>query len=232
MNLTKYELKKMLKTPVTAIAIVVILLLNLYILLLGSQNPGDCYKAQLPPLQTNIKQLQQNGAYFAGEINDAWYAKYFAEAEAVRNDPANFVSEAEKELVLQELRLRLNEEAIAEMGDVIYLKEELLTLNEYNKYEDMEFSAKYYERANRLGLFLAEDYRERFPGKKGETLAAKTEAMYGYLAEDYTAHYNYDWGYHKLRNMHATYPYTIGLLTLIALAPLFAAEYGAIYPGG
>ena len=37
--------------------------------------------------------------------------------------------------------------------------------------------------------------------------------------------YNYDYGYKKVRTILATYPYTVGAVILIALAPLFSNEY-------
>ncbi len=223
MSLTKYELLKILKTPVTAIAIAVVLLLNLYMLLLGSQNGNYC--ANESPFHTDIERLKQDGAYFAGEITDAWNQKYKAEADAIINDPANHVPETEKEQIRRELQLKYSDEAIANMGNFIYLKETIIHSNEYQKYESMEFASCFYERAAQVGSSIADGYRERYPGIKGETLGAKTEEMYGYMAKGYRAIYDYDYGYWKLRNMHATYPFTIGLIILIALAPMFASEY-------
>jgi ABC-type transport system involved in multi-copper enzyme maturation permease subunit len=223
MSLTKYELLKIFKTPVTTIAIAVVLLLNLYMLLLGSQNGNYC--ANESPFQTDIERLKQDGAYFAGAITDEWYQSYRTEIEDVINNPLNHVSESEKEKIRQELKVKYSDEAIANMGNFIYVKESIIRSNEYQKYEPMEFASHFYERATQVGFSVADGYRERYPGVKGETLAAKTEEMYGHLAQDYTANYNYDYGYWKLRNMHTTYPFTIGLIILIALAPIFASEY-------
>ena len=228
MNLTRYELKKTLKSPVTAIAIVAVLLLNLYTLFLGSQDASYCSSgAYRPPYQTDIELLKQNGAYFAGEITDEWFQKYKAEVEAIIDNPANHVSDEEKEQIRQELKYvnGYTDEKIADCGNFIYLKEAVLHSNEYQKYEGMEFAARFYERAANTGVRIAEEYRERYPRTKGEALAAKTEEMYSYMAQDYTAYYNYRYGYEKLRIMHTVYPFTIGLIILIALSPIFAAEY-------
>jgi len=223
MSLTKYELMKILKTPVTTIAISMVLLLNLYMLLLGSQNEN--YRANESPFQTDIERLKQEKAYFAGAITDEWYQSYKAEVDAIINNPSNHVSETEKEQIRQELKIYYSDEAIANMGNFIYLKESVMRSDEYRKYEDMEVSSHFYEKAAQFRFRIADEYRERYPGVKGETLAAKTEEMYGRLAREYTANYNYDYGYWKLRNMHTTYPFTIGLIILIALAPIFASEY-------
>ena len=226
MSLMKFELKKILKAPVTVIAIIAVLLLNLYMLLLGSQDSSYCSSgAYIAPYQTDIARLQQEGAYFRGEINDAWFQKYYAEADAIRNDPANHVNEEERERIRQEDFRGYTAEAISELGSFIYMKESVLRSDEYQKYEDMEFSAHFYERAAQTGLVVAADYRERYPDAKGEAFAAKAEEMYNYMAQDYTAYYNYDLGYHKLRIMHTTFPLTIGLMILISLSPIFASEY-------
>jgi len=226
MSITKFELKKILKSPVTAIAVIAVLLLNLYMLLLGSQDPSLCASgAYLPPYQTDIERLRQEGAYFAGEITGEWFQKHHAEVEAIRNDPVNNVSAEEKERIRREDFYGLTDEAIAERGNAIYLKESVMRSHEYQKYESMEAAARFYELAAKIGFAAAGDYRERYPGVKGETLAVKTEAMYGYIADEYKAYYDYKLGYEKLRVMHTTLPYTVGLIILIALSPIFASEY-------
>lgn len=226
MSLTRFELKKMLVSPVTTIAIITVILLNLYMLLLGSQDPSYCSSgAYNPPFQTDIERLKQEGAYFAGEITDTWFQKYYAEVEAIRNDPANHVSDEEKARIRQENFGLYTDEAFDEIGNFKYLKESVLRSSEYQKYEDMEVSARFYESATKTGFAIAEDFKERYPGIKGEALAATTEKMYSYMAQDYTAYYNYKYGYEKLRVMHTTYPLTIGLIILIALSPIFASEY-------
>ena len=74
---------------------------------------------------------------------------------------------------------------------------------------------------------MAEYYLNTFHGEKGTALAFDTQKRYGYFATQYTANYNYDYGYgyQKVRNLMMTYPYTIGVIVLIALAPLFSSEY-------
>lgn len=180
MNLTFWEFKKIWKTSAVKIAAVLLFLVNLYSLLLGSQ-PG-VGKAGQSPFDTDIQQLQENGAEFAGEINEDWHKRHMAGSTA-------------------------------EQGT-----------EDYQKYEDVEFAAAYYVRAKESSDWLAKGYRESYPGKKGEVLAAETERLYQKV-EEYTVYYNYDWGWWKLRNIHTTYPMTIGVFLLIALAPLFSSEY-------
>lgn len=228
MRLTGFEIKKILKSPVATMAILAVLLLNLYMLLLGSQNFSYTGAGvYVPPYQTDIARQKQEGAYFKGEITGQWFEKYRAEAEAIRNDPANQVSQAEKAQIRQERYPQLTDEAFAQLGNFIYLKDSVMQSHEYQKYESMEVAARFHTYAARTGKTLAEAYRARYPGMKGETLAEKTESMYGFMADGYPAYYNYDLGYEKLRLMHTTYPLTVGLLILVALSPMFAAEYSA-----
>ncbi len=180
MNLTLWEFKKIWKSSAVKIAAVLLFLVNLYSLLLGSQ-PG-VGKAGQSPFDTDIRQLQENGAEFVGEINEDWYKRCMAGSAAEQD------------------------------------------AEDYQKYEDVDFAAAYFVRARESSDLLAAGYRESYPGKKGEVLAAETERLYQKV-EEYTVYYNYDWGWWKLRDIHTTYPMTIGVFLLIALAPLFSSEY-------
>ncbi|MCL1803793.1 MAG: hypothetical protein FWG30_09195 [Eubacteriaceae bacterium] len=228
MSLTRLELKKMLTSPITAVSIVAVIALNAYMLLFGSQDPSLCATgAYRSPFQTDIARLQQEGAYFAGEITTEWHQKYNAEVKAMRNDCANLVPDAEKERIRREDYREFTDEAIAELGNIIYLKESVWSSPVYQKYEDMEVSSRFHQAASKTGAVIAQDYRDRYPGLKGETLAQKAEEMYARMSHGYTARYNYKYGYEKLRIMHTTYPLTIGLIILVALSPLFSSEYSA-----
>lgn len=224
MNLVKFEIKKIIKTPITIIALAAVLALNVSTLLFGNQ--WDVYKAGQSPFATNIEQLQENGSYFAGEITPEWYQKHKNDHELIISNPNNQVSESEKQKIREDYYARgYSKEAVEEFGDFIYLKQDVLMSNEYNKYEPVEVASTYYTMAQKLGEKFATEFRKTYPGKKGEVFAEKTETMYGDLVENYKAYYNYDYGYWKLRNIHSTYPFTIGLFILIALAPIFSAEY-------
>lgn len=223
MSLTRFELKKIVCSPIVFIASAVLLLINIYSLLFSSQTG---YKAIQSPFDTNIAQLQENGSEFAGAINDEWYNMHIKELQSIIDNPANHVSEEEKQVIRNGfLEKGYSEQGIENMGNYIYLKEEILSSNDYQKYEDVEFSAGFYDNARQCGKMLAYEYKNLYPGDKGEVLAQKTEEMYNALADNYTAYYNYDWGYWKLRNFHMSYPFSIGLLVLIGLSPLFSAEY-------
>lgn len=224
MNLMMLEFKKIWKAPALRIAVVLLLAVNLYSLIFGSQ-PGS-YKAEQSLLSMDIEQRKEDGAHFAGVITEEWYQKYKAEQDALILNPANQVSDNEKEAVRQEYRSKgYSEEAISQMGEWIYLKEEIRQSNEYLRFEDIEFSAAFYDNAKATGDLLAKQYRADFSGAKGAVLAEKAEQMYIAIADEYTAYYNYDLGYWKLRNMHKTFPLTIGLIVLIGLAPIFSSEY-------
>ena len=216
----KFELKKMVRNPIAIIAVIAVLFLNLYSLLFGSQSWDTFYCARESPFQTDIKRLQEDGAYFAGEINDEWTAKYSAEVDALLRDPKNHVLETEKE----QIRKEYSEQEIAERP-WLFSKEEFIFSHEYQKYEPMQFSAHFYEFAERFGNTHAENYRTQYPGKKGEVLAAKSEELHGFMANEYIAHHNYDWGWWKIRNVHSNLPFTVGLIMLIVLSPIFASEY-------
>lgn len=224
MSLTKFELKKITQSPIVVIAFIALLLINICALLFGSQIGG--YKALESPFDTNIQQAKQNGSFFAGEINDKWYHFHKQGKQKMIEDPANQVSDTEKQKIRGSLIAEgYSEQEISNMENFIYIKKDLISSNDYNKYEDVEFSIDFYKRANNYGKMMAYKYKSLYPGNKGKILAEKAEEMYRDLAENYTAYYNYDLGYWKLRNIHANYPFSIGLLVLIGLAPIFSAEY-------
>ncbi len=50
--------------------------------------------------------------------------------------------------------------------------------------------------------------------------------MYGYLSNEYKAYYDYSWGWSRLHAMQTVLPFTIGLLLIVVLTPMFSDEYG------
>lgn len=223
MSLTKFELKKIVHTPLIMIAFVALVIINICSLLFGSQTG---YKAIQSPFDTNINEAKQNGSFFAGEINDEWYQSHKQDQKEFIDNPANHVSDNEKQRIQEELIAEgFSEQEINDMGNFIYLRKELISSNEYNRYEDIEVAINFYQNADAYGKMMAYQYKNLYSGEKGEILAAKAEEMYGNLATNFTAYYNYDLGYWKLRNIHSSYPFSIGLLVLIGLAPIFSAEY-------
>lgn len=223
MSLTKFELNKIVHTPLIMIAFAALLIINICSLLFGSQTG---YKAIQSPFDTNIIEAKQNGSFFAGEINDEWYQSHKQEQKEFIDNPANHVSDNEKQRIQEELIAEgFSEQEINDMGNFIYLRKELISSNKYNRYEDIEVAINFYQNATAYGKMMAYQYKNLYSGEKGEILAAKAEEMYGNLATNFTAYYNYDLGYWKLRNIHSSYPFSIGLLVLIGLAPIFSAEY-------
>jgi len=207
MNLTKYELKKIVCSSTVITTLAVVLFINVYFVLLGSQQG---YKAIQSPFKTNISQLQENGSHFSGEINDEWYQQHMTEKQKIIDNLANQISDEEKEEIRKDFLMRgYTEQQIEKLGGFIYLKPEVISSNDYDKYEDVEVAAEFYNNAQQCGKMFAYEYKNLYSGDKGEILAKKAEQMYGDLSENYTAYYNYDWGYWKLRNILSSYPFTI-----------------------
>lgn len=224
MSITIFELKKVIRNPIVWIVLIGVVFLDIFTILVGGSQYE--YSANAAAFQTNIAQIQENGAYFAGAMTDEWAERYIAEAEAIRNDPANRVSEDEAVQIKQKLLDQgFAEDYIEDYLGFYFVREDVIRSNEYQRYEDVEFSAQFYDRAAEMSEYLSQYYRDAYPGAKGEALAAKAEDLYDYLAGEYTAYYNYDYGYQKVRNMMTLYPLTIGLLVLVALSSIFSSEY-------
>lgn len=222
MKLTRFELKKIICTPIVWIVFIAVIILNVFSILTGGEQRQ--YAANSPAFHTNIQKLQKQYAYFSGPITQEWIDRYQQEAEAILNDPQYRVGEDEVEEIVQTYMSQYGykEETVRE-NLYLFLNEQGKT--EYEKYEDVQVASMFYINAKKFGDRMAEYYQSAYPGRKGTVLASDTQEKYNYLATEYTANYNYDFGYQKIRNMMTTYPYTIGVVTLIALAPLFSSEY-------
>ena len=227
MTLIKYEFKKIITSPVMKIVLPLFFLLNIYSLVFGEHY--ESYSASQSPLNADIQQSQENGAYFKGVIDDEWCSKYALEVQVFRDNPEHHVSEIEKEAIRQNYRDKgYTEEAIAKMSNFIYIIPSIFKSNAYNRYEPIESLAiPYYDNAKKVGDEFAEKYLNQYPDEKGMVLAEKTQELYGTLINDDTVQYNYNMGFQKLRDMHTTYPLSIGIIILIALSPLFATEYSS-----
>jgi hypothetical protein len=201
----KLEFMKILNAKMVWTAGFAAIALNIFTLIIvGSQGEYSVFSA----LGTEIPRLKAEGAYFAGAITDEWISKHKAEIDAIRNDQTNWVSLEEQEEISRSLNKEkgLTDAYIDLHKSLFFLKEEIRSSNLYNSYESAEFSMRWYESVGNLGRDLGSNYLSRFPGKKGEVLSAKTQERYQYLAKDYTAFYNYDYGYQKMRNMMTTFP--------------------------
>lgn len=217
-----FEVKKMIGTPLVWIVLAVVIALDIFsILLAGNQSK---YIVASPDFKTELQDLKEQRTHFAGAITPDWIELRQQEEEAILHDPQYRVSEEEAEKIVetQVRQYGYDEERVRERL-FLFLNERGMA--EYDKYEDVLVASNFYSNAKRFRDHMAEYYQNAYPGKKGETLAADTRKRYNDFIGEYIAMYNYDYGYKKVRTILATYPYTVGAVILIALAPLFSNEY-------
>ena len=222
MRYTWFEIKKMLGTPFVWIVLAVVIVLDIFsILLAGDQSK---YIVASPEFKTYLQDLKEQRTRFAGAITPDWIALRQQEEEAILHDPQYRVSEEEAEKIVQTQvrQYGYDEEKVRER---LFLFLNQQGIAEYDKYEDVLVASNFYTNAKSFSEYMAGFYQNTYPGKKGETLAADTQKRYNDFIEEYIAMYNYDYGYKKVRTILATYPYTVGAVILIALAPLFSNEY-------
>lgn len=207
------------------IAFAAIVLMDIVSIFLGTFSSQPTYGMQYN--REIVKQLQQEHAVFAGVIDDTWIQRVNDTESAILNDPANQVSAEEREKITQELLDRgLTKEAINSPGMVgRFVKREVLSSREFQCLEEPSYASRFYEYADMKGKEVAENYRSTYSEVKGEALASKAEAMYGYLGSGYQAHYDYDWGWSRIQAMQTVLPLTVGVFLLIILTPLFSSEY-------
>jgi len=222
MQLAGFEVKKVVNTPVVWFALAAVIGLNIFSVLLGGYQSSE-YAAGAPAFRTNIQKIQDWYLPFAGPITQEWIERYQQEADAVLHNPQYRVSDEEVEVIVQRQIERGYREEVVRENPVLFLNE--IGAAEYDKYEGVQVASEFYTNALEFGDYMADYYRKTYPGEKGAVMAADTQARYHKLATEYTANYNYSYGYQKVRNMMTTYPYTVGVMILIALAPLFSAEY-------
>ncbi len=223
MKLTVQELKKLFKNPVTVAAIILIFIFNLMTFV---SSGNSYYSIGNEDWKEHVQTARENGAYFKGAITDDWSAKYKAEVEAFRHDPANQVSTEEAEEILKEKAAQgYDPDFVRENMIWVFLREDVMRSNAYNRYEPVEVSMGFYETAASLGQQYAQMYVLQNPGEKGELLADAALEDYGRLASDYTAYYNYDLGYQWMSGMVASTHSTTGILIIVALAGIFCSEY-------
>lgn len=218
LTMIQLELKKMLIRPISFTLIVMILAVNGIILLLNSQ--GNIVTLQ----DIEIQRVEQSK--HAGEINENWINRIHERLKIVRENPINLMSKTEKSQVQQEyLQRGYTQEYVENMDSSLFLKTELLNSLSYNILLDAEYSAEFYNKAQQFSDMQGEFYRTAFDGKKGKALATKVEAMYGYLAQHYRAHYNYNLGWQKLSFMQSLMPFTVGLFMIVIISTIFSKEY-------
>lgn len=218
LSMIRFELKKMLISPLSLMLILMILVVNGIILLLNSD--GNIVTLQ------DIEMQRAEQSQYAGEINENWSNVIQGKLKIIRENPDYLMSETEKAQVRQEyLQRGYTQEYVDEMDNAAFLKPELLNSLSYRMLLDAEYSVGFYDHAQEFSDMQGEFYRRNFEGKKGKALASKAETMYGYLAQNYKAHYNYNLGWHKLNFMKSLMPFTVGLFLIVTISTIFSREY-------
>lgn len=218
MNLTKLEFKKIF-TPLTVIAVVVMLLLNLYMTfdyraayLLAALDPDSKSK----PIET----LKSEYAEKRGEITDEWIAARRSDVENILNDPKYLKTEDELKQYLSDLAAQgYPAEEIERLKSQPYT---ILNNNGITSYEHTEkftHAASFYDNAEEEKQYLLDEY------SSDADICADISARYDALINDYRAFCDYDLAYTSIQYVIANaFPFTVGVPVLIGLAPLFARE--------
>ncbi len=195
MRLILCEMKKVFKGPMVWIALVIAIAVNIVQIISGSA---------APVLSTDIQELKDRYAYFAGPITSEWSQRYQQEADQILTDPQYQVSEEEAEAIIQKYvnEWGYTEETVRDNG-ALFLNEAGVTAHE--KYEDVTVAANFYKYAMDFGEQMAQYYGDTYPGEKGEALADYTLERYTYLANEYVANYNYNFGYENIRKIMTVY---------------------------
>lgn len=222
-NLIKFEIRKSVRRPVVFAILAIILFYNVFMIFYGTFDNEPTYG--MPYSKEKVDQLRQEQSEFEGLIDDEWIENVEDTKKAILHKPDNQISE--------EVRKKKTEELIAgglsrEMIDsniIFFVKEEVLHSRELQRLEEPEGASNFYRHASEKGQEKASYYREIYSGEKGEALASRAEDMYGYLSNEYRAYYNYSWGWSRLHAMQTVLPYTVGILLIVIISPIFSQEY-------
>jgi ABC-type transport system involved in multi-copper enzyme maturation permease subunit len=224
-ELIGFELKKTIRRPVVIGVFIAMLVIDLLLIFLGTF-PSEPTRS-ISYSREEVIQLRQEQSAFAGAIDDIWTQRIKDMKNGILNNPANQVNEAERKRITEELLAQgLSRAAINSPDNIVrFIREDVLHSRELQRLEDPEVASNFYKYVDQVGKETAKYYRETYAGPKGEALASKAEEMYGYLSNEYEAYYDYDWGWSRLHAMQTVLPFTIGLLLIVALAPIFSYEY-------
>lgn len=225
-ELIKFEINKSIRRPVVLGIFIVILLIDILMIFFGTFGSEPTHG--MPYSKEKVTQLQQEQSSFAGLIDDAWTQRIKDLKNGILNNPANQVNKEERKRITEELLAQgLSEETINSPDNIgRFIREDVLSGREFQSLEDPEVASSFYKWSDKIGKETAEYYRETYEGQKGEALASKAEEMYGYLSNEYKAYYDYSWGWSRLHAMQTVLPFTIGLLLIVVLTPMFSDEYG------
>lgn len=229
MSLTKLELKRIFNSTLNRICIAAVLVITVIIALFfntyGSWGISPLYTG-VSGYRT-IDEIREQYEYFKGEVTDEWIERYLAEEQAIIDDPNNWVSEEEQEAIRQEYRdMGYTDDYIDSLSNAIYMRDDVRA-NEFDLYEPIYGAVRFRTHMAEVSEGIQERYLELYPGTKGERMAQYAAELYNDIIENYRIYYNYDYGWHKLRNLQLFYPYTLGLLLLVVLSPMFSGEYSS-----
>ena len=214
-----FELKKMILRPISLAILLLVITINCLTIFIDETTGNFVSPDEITALRA--EQMQ-----YAGVIDRNWTDEIEKKITAITEDPKNLMSGDKKEAAGKEyLERGYTREYVDSLPNSAFLKPEIKSGLPYVVLEGAEYSSGFYSNAKALSTSLGEYYRSKYQGEKGEVLAQKAENMYGHLAGDYTAYYDYCMGWSKLINMQSTLPFTVGLFLLIALASVFSGEY-------
>ncbi|WP_350343132.1 hypothetical protein PRVXT_002412 [Proteinivorax tanatarense] len=222
-KLIGYEMKKVLKRPMVIGVLALVIIYNFLMIFYGTFPGEPTYGLKYS--KQEVERIKEDRTEFAGYIDDDWIQNIKYQKESILYDPANQISDKEKEAKIDELVDRGFSREEAESNIFFFVKEEVLESRELQRLEEPEVSGNFYHRADKKGNETAEYYRETYQGQKGEALALKAEEMYGYLSNKHVVYYDYSWGWSRLHAMQTVLPYTIGVFLVVALSPIFSQEY-------
>lgn len=225
-SLIRLEMNKSIRKPIVLGIMIIILVIDILMIFSGTFGSEPTY--MMPYSKERVTRFKQEQSNFIGSIDDAWTKRIKDMKNEILDSPANQVTEEERKKITEELLAEgLSEETINSPDLIaIFIREDVLNSREFQRLEDPAVASNFYKWAEKVGKERAEYYRETYAGRKGETLALKAEEMYGYLSNEYKAYYDYSWGWSRLHAMQTVLPFTIGLLLIVALAPMFSDEYG------
>ena len=218
MNLTKLEFKKIF-TPLTVIAVVVMLLLNLYMTF--DYRAYYLLEALDPDKKSNqLEKLKIEYAEKRGEITDEWIAARRSDVKNILNDPKYLKTEDELKQYLSDLAVQgYSAEEIERLKSQPYTILNNDGIRAYEHTEKFTYAASFYDNAEEEKQYLLDEY------SSDAGICADISARYDALINDYRAFCDYDLAYTSIQYVIANaFPFTVGVPVLIGLAPLFARE--------
>ena len=213
------EISKIYKTKIVQIVLLVTIVLAIGLMLFASTWDGYC--ANDGPLSAEgrliIPKVKENMHEFQGEISESWASSIFDEEERTIQelllDPNNLISEEECQQLYGDQ---------ADLDPRFLIKYDI-QMQYLEKYEDIHFWSRYYERADQIRDKILENINSKYSGvafKKAERIVNR---MFDELKSD-SIYYDYNYGWHRFRNVHAFFSYTMIIALLAGLAPIFASE--------